>query len=415
METRILRISQDHLWGKFSDKSLTKWMVLPSNHSAQLEEAAMLLRHKDVPVAFPTETVYGLGADATRSESVREIFKAKGRPSDNPLIVHVCDLTMLRSLLPSTTAKKHGVSGKDGDIPEIYKPLISRFWPGPLTILLPRPQPGHSPERQLAEEVTGGLDTFGARMPNSPLALSLISMADTPLAAPSANASTKPSPTMAQHVKDDLNGKIEFIIDGGSCQVGVESTVVDGLCQPPVVLRPGGIGIDELRECPGWEEVKDAYKDKPETDCTPRAPGMKYKHYSPRANVVLYEHAAAKVERPLIQSLEKEAGQGLVGIIRTGGWNTIDTYFEFMSSSVVNDSLFQHCVVEYAHPNFEGRVVDINLGSEPKLIAHGLFSALRYLDQQGATTIIVEGIDDKNDITTAVMNRLRKAASEIRS
>lgn len=288
--TRILPVNATDL-GKFEDRqTLDTWKLPPNGSSlAPLQEAAKHLRESKIPVGFPTETVYGLGADATRSEAVKGIYKAKGRPSDNPLIIHVCDLTMLRSLI-SPSGQTNGNSVPADPIPAIYKPLIKKFWPGPLTILLPNPQPS-----KLAPEVTAGLPTFGARMPDSALALSLIHLAGVPLAAPSANASTKPSPTTAEHVKHDLKGKIEIILDGGPCQVGVESTVVDGLCDPPVVLRPGGVSIDRIRECEGWAGVVKGYKDHSEIGANaPRAPGMKYKHYSPKAKVVLFEAASQR-------------------------------------------------------------------------------------------------------------------------
>lgn len=240
METRILRVTTPpSSLGSFTS-GLQNWTPSTPIDPA-LSEAAHHLRTTPIPVAFPTETVYGLGADATRSDAVKGIYTAKGRPSDNPLIVHVCDLDMLRRLLRGTDERKEG---DEDPIPAVYKPLIEKFWPGPLTILLPLPEP--SP---LAPEVSAGLPTFGARMPASPLAKSLIKLVGAPLAAPSANASTRPSPTSAQHVADDLNGRIQVILDDGEiCGVGVESTVVDGLCSPPVVLRPGGVGIEELED-----------------------------------------------------------------------------------------------------------------------------------------------------------------------
>ncbi|KAF4627322.1 hypothetical protein G7Y89_g10832 [Cudoniella acicularis] len=340
IETRILPVDTSDL-GKFENRqTLEKW-ELPTNttHLEPLQKAAHLLRESSIPVGFPTETVYGLGADATRSDAVKGIYKAKGRPSDNPLIIHVCDLTMLRSLL-APVAEANGDTNAPADpIPEIYKPLIQRFWPGPLTILLPNPTPS-----KLAPEVTAGLPSFGARMTDSPLALSLIKLAGFPIAAPSANASTKPSPTTAQHVLHDLNGRIELILDGGACHVGVESTVVDGTCDPPVVLRPGGLSIDEIRQCPGWEKVTRGYKDSSEIGAAaPRAPGMKYKHYSPKAKVVLFEAASARntgtgrdtkkgiplqVWRVTSASENKQPHLGLeeidrpfrIGIVRTRHW-----------------------------------------------------------------------------------------------
>lgn len=290
--TRVVTIDVSKIGRvKFSNPKesfLEDWTVELSSDqgAAHLRQAAQRLRDEDTPVAFPTETVYGLGADATRSSAVRGIYAAKQRPSDNPLIVHVSSLAQIRRLV---CPFQHGTTRDDAlqhdPIPSIYRPLIARFWPGPLTILLPLPNP--SP---LAPEATASLPTFAVRMPSSLLALLLIHLADVPLAAPSANASTKPSPTTAEHVLNDLSGRIDLILDGGPCEVGVESTVVDGLSNPPVILRPGGISADMLRQCPGWEEVVVGYKDAPERG-VPRAPGMKYKHYSPRAKVILVEVA----------------------------------------------------------------------------------------------------------------------------
>ncbi|RYP64462.1 hypothetical protein DL769_006655 [Monosporascus sp. CRB-8-3] len=452
MSTRILKVMEKDL-GEFrkgeGQEKLGTWQV-PETDSPSikiLRETADYLRTKDIPVAFPTETVYGLAADATRSSAVKGIYSAKGRPSDNPLIIHVSDLEMLRSLLyPATSTStspssaKEETNGHHGErIPEIYRPLINRFWPGPLTILLPNPT--HS---RLAPEVTAGLKSFGARMPASPLALSLIKLTGVPLAAPSANASTKPSPTTADHVLEDLHGRIELILDGGACRVGVESTVVDGLCDPPVVLRPGGVSIEELRSCPGWEKVEKAYKDHSELGkAAPRAPGMKYKHYSPRARVMLYESSfAAAKEGVQQQDLEafrndRQARQtnGLasealkVGIIRTRHWKPAAGLRcgEFKQRAIVNGEASPESSAEVelevqeaelyngASRSSIGKVLDLGIGENTRSIAQGLFSALRELDRRGASIIFVEGIGDNEDIGAAVMNRLRKAASQIRS
>lgn len=434
METLVLGVrppGQHEPLGHFGQAEglarLDEWRIPPKARDSALQSAASLLRSSNVPVAFPTETVYGLGADATRSAAVRGIFAAKGRPSDNPLIVHVCDLDMLRGLLAS---KQAGA----GQIPARYESLIDCFWPGPLTILLPLPNP--SP---LAPEVTAGLTTFGVRMPSSPLALTLIKLTGTPLAAPSANASTKPSPTTAQHVKDDLDGRIELILDGGPCQVGVESTVVDGLCDPPAVLRPGGIGIEELRACPGWESVVRAYEDRSEEgSAAPRAPGMKYKHYSPRAKVVLYEassrDAASGPVPSHVQAVPVAMANGdpshaesrTIGIIRTKRWKLgagldCDTLRPAEASCHAGEQqpespyqvLVGHLRDESGAP--VGQVYDLSLGTDTKRIARGLFAALRELDRRGVDTIFVDGIDGELDVAAAVMNRLRKAASEIRA
>ncbi|QSZ33643.1 hypothetical protein DSL72_005211 [Monilinia vaccinii-corymbosi] len=452
--TRVLPVNISGVGHFKSQETLETW-ELPEDLSRlqSITEAAKYLKTESIPVAFPTETVYGLGADATRSDAVKGIYKAKGRPSDNPLIIHVCDLTMLRSLLSSADSQSLDIDSPE--IPEIYKPLIKRFWPGPLTILLPNPSPS-----KLAPEVTAGLQTFGARMPSSPLALSLIRLAGVPLAAPSANASTKPSCTTAEHVYHDLNGRIEIILDGGPCQVGVESTVVDGMCDPPVVLRPGGVGIDEIRECDGWEGVVKGYKDQSEIgDKAPRAPGMKYKHYSPRAKVILYE-AEARSE-PLLGDeafsvVQARAGEdeqvgcevlpsdkpATVGIITTKHWRfrpgredqnsgysiqlteeadeakrTIDIAQVFPPHEfMLYTSKRKPWVKDPANQPTGWHVANclkIALGSEIKDIAHGLFSALRELDQRGCDVIFVEGIKDEGDIAAAVMNRLRKAAATV--
>jgi len=479
--TRVVPVDGKQL-GYFPEnaglKSIDSWeLPEPISPGLQtLKTAAKLLQESNIPVAFPTETVYGLGADATRSEAVKGIYKAKGRPSDNPLIIHVCDLNMLRDILSTKETNGHIV--KD-PIPEIYKPLIRRFWPGPLTILLPNPE--HS---ILAPEVTAGLKVFGVRMPDSPLALTLIKLAGVPIAAPSANASTKPSTTTAEHVLHDLDGRIEVILDGGSCEVGVESTIVDGLCSPPVILRPGGISINSIRECSGWEKVKIAYKDELETNGdAPRAPGMKYKHYSPKAKIILAEMGANIVPKDLLDfRIElgdaneasildfkglpyEQMGNGalklpLIGVVRTRHWAPWGGFNESSWTHVVplpSSSESQNIIaangngkshltgnLQKGHlctsisdknesPLLIAKVIEISLGSDTKAIAHGLFSALRELDKRNVDLIYVEGIEDDGydlfrnsngsstpegiecNIAAAIMNRLRKAATVVKS
>jgi L-threonylcarbamoyladenylate synthase len=403
-----------------------------------LQRAANELVNTDTPVAFPTETVYGLGADATRSSAVKAIFAAKGRPADNPLIVHFHSLPQLRALLSGQQIDQDGeVQAKEDPIPRIYKPIIERFWPGPITIILPAPE-----KSILAPEVTAGLSTFGARMPRSILALSLLRLCGRPLAAPSANASTRPSPTAAEHVFDDLQGRIHTIIDGGPCEVGVESTVVDGLSSPPTILRPGGVTLEQLRQCPGWENVVVGYKDKQEGGASkPRAPGMKYRHYSPKAEVFLFEAGAGRPTQ------EEVVAKKNVGVIRTKSWEPALGLHSQMTKSIstngqtngisrsptapiahgdhsLSTSNLLRSVIQHQIPHAEqytsgdGSIDmwEINLGAETEDVARGLFSALRELDKKGVKTIFVEGIDDKSgdDIAAAVMNRLRKAA-EIRA
>ncbi|EDU44751.1 SUA5 translation factor SUA5 [Pyrenophora tritici-repentis] len=408
-----------------------------SEHAGIMKRAAKELQDTNNPVAFPTETVYGLGADATRSAAVKEIFARKGRPADNPLIVHVHSLPQLRALLAGRLeAEGDGkILGKD-PIPEIYRPVIERFWPGPITIILPVPQ-----NSILAPEVTAGLSTFGARMPRSIIALSLLRLCGRPLAAPSANASTRPSPTAAEHVHDDLREKLDLIIDGGPCEVGVESTVVDGLSNPPAILRPGGVTVEQLRQCPGWESVIVGYKDKQAEDSSkPRAPGMKYRHYSPKASVLLFESGANKPTPDELKSKSR------IGIIRTKGWEPVlglpsqkvhkpDMIGQVVCSSPDTAASLDadtspsrlsnllRSVTQHQIPHSDHYIVkpgaiqvwDIDLGAKTEDVARGLFSALRELDKKAVETIYVEGIDDKtgDDIAAAVMNRLRKAA-EIR-
>ncbi|KAG9237521.1 translation initiation protein-like protein Sua5 [Amylocarpus encephaloides] len=426
IETLVLPVDTAHM-GAFQDPLTLENWELPISLSGlkPLQEAAAYLKTSSIPVGFPTETVYGLGADATRSDAVKGIYKAKGRPSDNPLIIHVCDLEMLRNFLRPKGELNGNVEYSNDPIPEIYMSLIQKFWPGPLTILLPNPTPS-----KLAPEVTAGLKTFGARMPESPLALSLIKLAGVPLAAPSANASTKPSPTTAEHVRHDLDGKIELILDGGACQVGVESTVVDGLCDPPVLLRPGGLSIDRIRESKGWENVVKGYKDQSELGSkAPRAPGMKYKHYSPKAKVVLFEATHYKdpstgLPPKTLESLRNRTTRSVpsIGIVSTRNWSNwagFDSDISHMNTATRKLVLEgTSCSLEFGDLT-NGRsekvatLISISLGSDTKDIAHALFAALRELDKKNVDTIYVEGIEDQGDIAAAVMNRLRKAASVI--
>jgi len=407
-----------------------------SPNARHLRLAAEQLKSSDIPVAFPTETVYGLGGDAQRSASVLGIYKAKQRPADNPLIVHIASLTQLRTLLRSGLRANGVEDGPQNDpIPTIYHPLIERFWPGPLTIIVPNPR-----KSSLAPEVTAGLDTFGARMPRHILALALIKLSGVPVAAPSANASTKPSPTAAEHVAYDLNGRIETILDGDDCDIGVESTVVDGLSQPPLILRPGGISIEQLRTCPGWEDTQVGYKNVAEIGSQPKAPGMKYRHYSPKAPVILFEHGTAPPD--LGQMREYVRQHARLGIITTRRWRidararpepiTHQPQHEIFTDSETNKSsrktlpgfagLLQD--LQNARPPRQALqmntitietqqvdLLDIPLGSDTSNIARGTFSALRELDRANVDAIFVEGIDDaEGDLAAAVMNRLRKAA-----
>lgn len=440
---KIGRLTAVPIKGDFLD-DLNVELYEASEDAQNLRHAAKQLKVSNIPVAFPTETVYGLGADATRSEAVRGIYQAKQRPADNPLIVHIASLQQLRDLLSSqpnaTESRSNGqlsddYSACEDPIPSIYHSLIERFWPGPLTIILPLPA-----NSRLAPEVTAGLKTFGARMPRHVLALALIKLTDRPIAAPSANASTKPSPTAAEHVAYDLDGRIETIIDGGDCDVGVESTVVDGLSQPPLVLRPGGIGLEQLRACPGWGITQIGYKNSSESGSQPRAPGMKYRHYSPKARVILYE--AGRAAPSATELLEFARPTGKLGIVRTKTW-LLDTQGqsgplimrqERLHSNGINgvkrdemptpgfagllqtldDTRDPRRRIERFTINIEGtqiQMYDIALDADTAGIARGIFGSLRELDRQDVDAIVVEGInDDEGDTAAAIMNRLRKAA-----
>ncbi|KAL9581864.1 MAG: hypothetical protein Q9212_003639 [Teloschistes hypoglaucus] len=435
MNTRLLPINVENI-GKFVFEDpgryfLGDWTLHLSEtgqDAANLLQAAKQLQTSNLPLAFPTETVYGLGADATRTTAVAGIYRAKQRPADNPLIVHVCSLNQLRKLLmPSLDSPgKCTNDNLEDPIPAIYHSLISRFWPGPLTVLLPLPRP--SP---LAPAVTGSLSTFGVRMPSSRLALALIHLANVPVAAPSANVSTRPSPTTATHVLHDLSGRIELIIDGGPCTIGVESTVVDGLADPPVILRPGGVSIEMLRQCSGWENVTVGYNDGVETS-TPRAPGMKYKHYSPKARVILvqgplslkavagYIESAEKIGlaktrtwidedlavpgKPLLRGF---SSQGRSSVFRISRGEAIDLYNN-SNGSTINHALQ---AVEADDRADTIQVSSADLGTNAASIAQNLFSVLRELDLREVEIIFVEAIDEaEGHSAAAVMNRLRKAA-----
>ncbi|KAG0328981.1 hypothetical protein BGZ99_003845 [Dissophora globulifera] len=351
-----------------------------------LDQAAALLKDGQV-VGMPTETVYGLASNALDSVAAQRIFKAKNRPQDNPLIVHVSSLQMLRSIL------------KDNTIPEVYTDLIRTYWPGPLTLLFPR-------SSLIPNEITCGQPMVAVRFPSHPITRALISTTGLPLAAPSANSSGKPSPTLASHVMDDLQGKIPMIIDGGQCSFGIESTVVDGLRVPPAILRPGGVTYEQIRQVKGMETVQ-VYK-KHFTDAAmeqaPTTPGMKYRHYSPEAEVVLVEYvggagsgagssqATTGQYSAITKEIDrlKQEGKTRFGILRTS----------FDSALQSNSSLQADGVIEFP----------LGQRSKPEDVARELFRGLRFLDSQHVDCIFVEGISE-DDEGLAVMNRLRKAAS----
>ncbi|MDI2587761.1 L-threonylcarbamoyladenylate synthase [Psychrobacillus sp. NEAU-3TGS] len=306
-------------------------------------------------VAFPTETVYGLGAIATSENAVSKIFEAKGRPQDNPLIVHI--------------GSKEELSTFTQNVPSLAKICMDAFWPGPLTLVLP------IKTDSLAKNVTAGLNTVGVRMPDHPVALELLRRLKQPVAAPSANKSGKPSPTKAAHVYHDLNGKIPLILDGGATGIGLESTVLDFTTEVPTILRPGGVTKEML------EKVIGPVNESKLTDEgeAPRAPGMKYAHYSPDAPVYLIEASISTVQQA-IEQIHKDEKK--VALIATEQFTLTKADYYF------------------------------SLGQEHQLedAAHLLYEALRNCDETDAHIILVP-IFAKQGVGTAIMNRLEKAAN----
>ena len=317
-------------------------------------------------VCFPTETVYGLGANALDGEACRKIFRAKGRPQDNPLIVHVAapeDVRLLTSQLPP--------------LAEICQ---EKFWPGPLTLVLPKSE-------RVATEVTAGLDTVGIRMPDHPVALELIRAAGVPIAAPSANLSGRPSPSRGEHVMEDLAGRVDAVLDSGPCRVGIESTVLDLTGDIPIILRPGGVTREQLQAVLGRVDIDPGLDS---TEISPRSPGVKYLHYAPKGKVILVEGPAEKVRQRIEHELQKGKQQGLkVGILATS-----------QSSSFFAD----------LNPDY---LAVLGSRNEPWTVASMLYNSLRECDHAGIELILAETFEQAG-MGAAVMNRLAKAAGSTR-
>jgi L-threonylcarbamoyladenylate synthase len=335
------------------DKSERELLTHP-----QIIQAALWIK-KDEVIAMPTETVYGLAGNARSDEAISRIFEAKGRPSDNPLIVHISDKKQLEGLVSA--------------IPHTAKKLMDAFWPGPLTLVLPKGE-------QVSGKVTAGLSTVAVRMPDHPVALAVIEASGVPLAAPSANLSGKPSPTTASHVLEDLKGKIAGIVDGGPTGVGVESTVVE--CQEDfiTILRPGGITLEKLRKVvdnvlidPGLET---------ENEQAPKSPGMKYTHYAPDAPLILVDGSPAYIQR--LVDHEREAG------LRVGVLTTEERLSFYRAEAVIPS----------------GR------RDRPETVARHLYEALRSFNEAGVDKIFCE-VFPKTDVGAAIMNRLEKSAGGI--
>lgn len=341
--------------GARREETLQTKLLDPVKDKTAYAQAAALLRAGEV-VGMPTETVYGLAANALDGAAVAKIFIAKGRPQDNPLIVHIADKEQLYGLVR--------------DVPEGAEKLADRYWPGPLTMILPKAD-------CIPDEVSAGLDTVGIRFPSHPVARELIRAAGVPLAAPSANTSGRPSTTTSAHVMEDLNGKIPAVVEGGPCMVGVESTIVSFAGEKPRLLRPGGISLEQLQQVLGEVEVDRALREAIGDDVRVSAPGMKYRHYAPKAPVTVVcgdpERTAAYITRHA--SLK-------AGII-----------------------CFSECAFQFELR--ERRV--IGSSEDVQTQARRIFDALRSFDETNVPEIWAQCPDDTG-LGLAVANRLKKAA-----
>ena len=327
---------------------------------AEIEKAGQIIRNGGL-VAFPTETVYGLGGDALNAQSSQKIYAAKGRPSDNPLIVHICRLDDIYDIV--------------SEFPESAQKLAENYWPGPLTMVLPKSD-------KVPDETTGGLSTVAVRMPVDPIALSFIKAAGGYVAAPSANTSGKPSPTKAKYVIEDMDGKIDMIIDGGDVEIGLESTIVDLSGTVPMLLRPGFITLDMLRECLGEVRMDPTlfsgdYKE------PPKAPGMKYRHYAPKGILTIVSGMEIAVVERINELVETAVLEGKkVGVIATD-----ETLPKYDCSCVKS----------------------VGTRKDEVSIAHNLYRILREFDDEDVELIYSEAFDTPN-MGQAIMNRLLKAA-----
>ncbi|SCZ09300.1 L-threonylcarbamoyladenylate synthase [Alkaliphilus peptidifermentans] len=311
-------------------------------------------------VAFPTETVYGLGANALDEKAVKKIYEAKGRPSDNPLIIHISNIKDIEPLV--------------WEIPEAANRAMKSFWPGPLTLIFKK-------SKIVPDIITAGLDTVAIRYPRHPIAEMLIKKAKVPIAAPSANLSGKPSPTKGSHVIQDLMGRVDAIVVGEDCNVGLESTVLDLTVDIPTILRPGGITKEMLEEIFDRVEVDPALKD--QSILTPKSPGMKYTHYAPKADIVIYEGEESRVVNRIGEKVDELIANGKsVGII---------------------------CTNETRNFYSVGLIKSVGSRKDMKTIASRLFGILRDFDDTDVDIILAEAIEEV-ELGQAIMNRLSKAS-----
>ena len=338
-----------------------------------LDLANSLLLKGEV-VAFPTETVYGLGAGAMSEEGIAKIYKAKGRPSDNPLIVHVCPGFDLSRIVRK--------------IPESAQKLMDAFWPGPMTLIMPK-------NKAISDHVTGGLDTVAVRMPVDKSAMALLTRTGLPIVAPSANTSGRPSPTTADHVYEDLKGKIPLILDGGACQYGLESTIVDLTVDPPMVLRPGAITMEMLRKVlPDIVEDPTAAAGKSiPANVKPKAPGMKYRHYAPKGHLIVTDQPAAQIKEWMEADMKERPGEN----------------FGLIVSTEMADELKELGLI----PNDKITVLILGSRSDKAAIAANLFDRLREADEFRLTWFYGEAFE-RTGMGEAIMNRFLKASAERR-
>lgn len=331
-------------------------VLLPTEEA--LAKAGELIRAGEV-VGFPTETVYGLGADATNSEAIAKVFAAKGRPGDNPLIVHISDMSQIGGIIK-------------GEMNENAKKLAAAYWPGPMTMIFPKAD-------CISEKTTAGLDSVGVRFPSHPVAQAFITAAGRPIAAPSANLSGKPSPTTAKHVLSDMDGRIPLIIDGGASGVGVESTVIDVCSNPVRILRPGGITPQMVADVLGEVEVDGSVLRPIREGEIVRSPGMKYKHYAPNGSLVIVRGDATGVAEKI--NALYDATEGKRCILALDG-----------------------------HRELYGSRRTVSLGANPAEAAQRLFDVLREMDDLNVNAMFSEAVE-ADGIGLAVMNRLGRAAA----
>lgn len=359
-ETIIIRIED----GDKSSEALKERLIMP----------AEILRENGT-VAFPTETVYGLGANALDDVAIAKIYEAKGRPSDNPLIVHISDIGMLDALALEIRPYAHD--------------LMAAFWPGPITFVFKK-------RPEISNRVSGGLDTIAVRLPGHEIARLLIALSGKPIAAPSANLSGRPSPTSSRYVIEDLFGRVDCIVDGGDTEVGLESTVLDVTGDVPVILRPGKVTQEEIIGCVGACEIDKAIKgDVIDETAGARSPGMKYRHYAPNADVLVFIGTTTEIVRTLYDRALSYVRENAVKV-------GIMTFSEDLA---VLERLFAH------HPEEASMIKCVSVGSAKDLSGYGkvLFDTLRKFDELGCTVVLARGVEETG-LGGAIMNRLKKAS-----